>query len=71
MPLIEMYFGKGVLTDKQKADLSKKVTDLIGKEAKQLQHYTWDIIHEIPVQNWMVDRLTIPERKAKLMVGKK
>jgi len=35
MPLVEMYFGKGALTDEQKADLSRKVTDLIVKEAKQ------------------------------------
>ena len=71
MPLIEMYFGKGALTDEQKADLSRKVTDLIVKEAKQPQHYTWVIINEIPVENWMVDRLTLPELKAKLMAEKK
>jgi phenylpyruvate tautomerase PptA (4-oxalocrotonate tautomerase family) len=33
LPLIEMYFGKGALTAEQKADLSRKVTDLIVKEA--------------------------------------
>lgn len=66
MPLFEMYFGKGALTDKHKAELSRKVTDLIVKEANQPQHYTWVIIHEVPVENWMVDRLTLPELKAKL-----
>lgn len=71
MPLIEMYFGKGALTEDQKADLSRKVTDLVVKEARQPQHYTWVIIHEIPEQNWMVDRLTVPELKAKLMAEKK
>jgi 4-oxalocrotonate tautomerase family enzyme len=71
MPLVEMYFGKGALTNEQKADLSRKVTDLIVKEAKQLQHYTWVIIHEVPVENWMVDRLTLPELKAKLIAEKK
>ena len=71
MPLVEMYFGKGALTDEQKADLSRKVTDLIVKEAKQSQHYTWVIIHEVPVENWMVDKLTLPELKAKLMAEKK
>jgi 4-oxalocrotonate tautomerase family enzyme len=71
MPLIQMYFGKGALTDEQKADLSRKVTDLIVREAKQPQHYTWVIIHEVPGENWMVDRLTIPELKAKLMAEKK
>mgnify|MGYP001150824824 FL=1 len=71
MPLVEMYFGKGALTAEQKADLSRKVTDLIVKEAKQPQHYTWVIIHEVPVENWMVDRLTLPELKAKLMAEEK
>ena len=71
MPLIEMYFGKGALTDEQKADLSRKVTDLIVKEAKQAQHYTWVIIHDVPMENWMVDRLTLPELKRKLAAEKK
>jgi 4-oxalocrotonate tautomerase family enzyme len=70
MPLIEMYFGKGALTDEQKVDLSRKVTDLIVKEAKQPQHYTWVLIHELPAENWMVDRLTMPELKAKLIAEK-
>jgi len=71
LPLVKMYFGKGALTAEQKADLSRKVTDLIVKEAKQPQHYTWVIIHEVPAENWMVDRLTLPELKAKLMAEKK
>lgn len=70
MPLIIMYFGKGALTDEQKAELSRKVTDLIVKEAKQPQQYTWVIIHEIPVENWMVGRLTLPELKARLQAEK-
>lgn len=32
MPLVEMHFGKGALTREQKADLSRKVTDLLVKE---------------------------------------
>ena len=71
MPLIMMFFGKGALSADQKAELSRKVTDLIVKEAKQPQHYTWVIINEIPVENWMVDRLTLPELKAKLMAEEK
>lgn len=71
MPLIEMSFGKGALTPEQKADLSRKATDLIVREAKQPQHFTWVIIHEVPEENWMVDRLTIPELKAKLLAEKK
>jgi len=70
LPLIEMYFGKGALTDEQKAELSRKVTDLIVKEAKQPQQYTWVIIHEVPAENWMVDRLTLPELRVKLMEKK-
>ena len=70
MPLVEMYFGKGALTSEQKAELSRKVTDLIVKEANQPQHYTWVLIHEVPVENWMVDRLTLPELKAKLQSSK-
>jgi hypothetical protein len=31
----------------------------------------WVIIHEVPVENRMLDRLTIPELKAKLMAEKK
>ena len=71
MPLVEMYFGKGALTDQQKADLSRKVKDLIVEEANQPQHFTWVIIHEVPAENWMVDRLTLQELKAKLMAEKK
>jgi 4-oxalocrotonate tautomerase family enzyme len=70
MPLIQMYFGKGALTDEQKANLCRKVTDVVVAEAKQPQHYTWVIVHEIPGENWMVDRLTIPELKAKLTAEK-
>ncbi len=34
LPLIEIYLGKGVLTPEEKADLCRKITDLIVKEAK-------------------------------------
>lgn len=70
LPLVEIYLGKGALTNEQKAELSRKITDLIVKEAKQPQHYTWVIIHEVPIENWMVDRLTLPELKAKLIAEK-
>ena len=66
MPLVRMYFSEGELTSEQKADLSRKVTDLIVKEAKKSQHYTWVMIHELPAENWMIDRLTLPELRAKL-----
>lgn len=66
MPLVRMYFSEGELTTEQKADLSRKVTDLIVKEAKKSQHYTWVMVHELPAENWMIDRLTLPELRTKL-----
>jgi 4-oxalocrotonate tautomerase family enzyme len=66
MPLIEMTFVKGVLSDEEKANLCRKVTDVIVQEAREPQHYTWVIINEVPKNNWMVDRLTLPELQAKL-----
>lgn len=71
MPLVEMYFGKGTITDEQKVDLSRKVTDLVVKETKLPQHYTWVLVHEVPGDNWMIDRLTLPELRAKLQAEKK
>jgi len=71
MPLVEMYFGKGTITDEQKVELSKKVTDLVVKETKLPQHYTWVLVHEVPGDNWMIDRLTLPELRAKLQAEKK
>ena len=66
LPLIEIYLGKGVLNAKQKADLAKKITNLIVKEAKQPMQYTWVIIHELPEENWIIGGLTLSELKAKL-----
>lgn len=66
LPLIEIYLSKGVLTAKQKADLAKKITDVIVKEAKQPRQYTWVVIHELPEENWIIGGLTLPELKAKL-----
>lgn len=68
-----MYFPKGmsaIQTNEQKAELSRKVTDLIVQEAKVPQHYTWVIIHEVPAESWMIDKLTLPELKAKLQAEK-
>lgn len=71
MPLIMMFFGKVALSDEQKTDLSKKVTDLIVKESKQPKEGTWVIINEVPAENWLLGGLTISEFKAKLMSEKK
>ena len=66
MPLIQMYFGKGTLTEEKKVGLARKVTDLVVKETGQPQHYTWIVIHEEPSEHWMIDRLTLSELKAKI-----
>jgi 4-oxalocrotonate tautomerase len=70
MPLIMMYFGKGALADEQKADLSRKVTDLVANESKQPKEGTWVVISEIPAENWLLGGLTLPEFKAKLTAEK-
>ena len=67
MPLIEMTFGEGVLTAEQKTDLARKVTDLVVQVAKQPKEYTWVVIHEEPMENWLVGGLTVQEVKEKLM----
>jgi len=66
LPLIMIFLGKGVYTDEKKAELSRKVTDIVVNELNVPQHYTWVIINEIPAENWMIDRLTLPELKEKL-----
>ncbi|MFX0201015.1 MAG: 4-oxalocrotonate tautomerase family protein [Candidatus Hodarchaeota archaeon] len=71
MPLIEMTFGKDALTAEQKVNLAKKVTDLVVQEAKQPKDYTWVVIHEEPMENWLVGGLTMHEVKAKMMQEKK
>jgi 4-oxalocrotonate tautomerase len=69
VPLIMMYFGKGALTNEQKVDISRKVTDLIVNESKQPKQGTWVVINEIPAENWLLGGLTLPEFKAKLAQG--
>ncbi|MDD1669391.1 MAG: 4-oxalocrotonate tautomerase family protein [Methanomicrobiales archaeon] len=71
MPLVKVYLDKGSQTAKQRADLGRKITDLIVKETGMPQHYTWVMIHEIPEEDWFVDRLMVTELKAKLSAGKK
>lgn len=66
MPLVELYFGKGELSDEKKNILLKKVTDLIVEETQVPQQYTWVIMHELQPQNWMIDRLTVPELLKKI-----
>ena len=66
-----MFFCKGALSDEQKVDLSKKVTDLIVKETKQPKEGAWIVINEIPAENWTLGGLAIPEFKANLIAEKK
>ena len=66
MPLVKVYLDKGSQSAKQRADLARKITDLIVKETGMPQQYTWVMIHEIPEEDWIVDRLTVTELKAKL-----
>ena len=66
MPLIELTFGIGELSEEQKIRLCQKITDLVMKEAKVPQHYTWVMLHEIPAENWMIDRLTVPQLLAQV-----
>jgi len=55
----------------QRAELARKITDLIVKETGMPQQYTWVIIHEVPEEDWIVDRLTVTELKTKLSGKKK
>jgi 4-oxalocrotonate tautomerase family enzyme len=71
MPLVKVYLDKGSQTARQRADLGRKITDLIVKETGMPQQYTWVMIHEIPEEDWMVDRLTVMELKTKLAAGRK
>jgi len=71
MPLVKVYLDKGSQTPRQRADLGRKITDLIVKETGMPQQYTWVMIHEIPEEDWMVDRLMVTELKTKLAAGKK
>lgn len=66
MPLIKVYIDKGSMTPEQRADLGKKVTDLMVRETGMPQEYIWVMIHEIPEGDWIVDRLTVTELKKKL-----
>jgi len=71
LPLVMVYIGKGALSAEQRAELSRRITDVVVEVARQPQHYTWVIVHEVPEENWMVDRLTVPELKAKLRAERK
>jgi 4-oxalocrotonate tautomerase family enzyme len=66
MPLVKVYLDKGSKNAEQRADIARKITDLIVKETGMPQHYTWVMVHEIPEEDWIVDRLTVTELKAKL-----
>jgi len=58
--------GKDYLNAEQKANLCRKITEVIVKEGKMLQEHTWVIIHEVPRENWMANGETVPEILARL-----
>jgi phenylpyruvate tautomerase PptA (4-oxalocrotonate tautomerase family) len=59
-------FDKGSLSSAQRIDLARNMTDLMVKETGMPQHYIWVMVHEIPEEDWIVDRLTVTELKQKL-----
>jgi len=65
MPLVRMNFGLGILAEKRKADLSRKVIDLIAKETGKSN--TTVIIREIPQDNWIIERMPLWEFRGRLM----
>ncbi len=65
MPLVKVYLDKGSRSAEQRADLARKITDLIVKETGMPQQFTWVMIHEIPEEDWIVDRPVVTELKAK------
>jgi 4-oxalocrotonate tautomerase family enzyme len=71
MPLVKVYIDKGSQSAKQRADLAWKITDLMVKETGMPQQYTRVMMHEIPEEDWVVDRLMVTELKAKLAGTKK
>jgi 4-oxalocrotonate tautomerase family enzyme len=70
MPLVEMIFAQGTLSAEQKENLARKVTDLVVQEAKQPRDYTWVLIHEEPLENFLLGGLTIQEVRAKMQQKK-
>jgi 4-oxalocrotonate tautomerase family enzyme len=71
MPLVKVYIDKGSQSAEQRADLGRKITDVIVKETKMPQEFVWVMIHEMPEEDWLVDRLTVVELKKKLAESKK
>ena len=71
MPLVKVYLDKGSQSAQQRAELARKITDLIVKETGMPQAYTWVMIHAIPEEDWIIDRLTATELKTKLSGKKK
>jgi len=70
MPLVDIWLRKGVLSEEEKKNLVKSVTDVIVKEARQPKEHTWVLIHEIPPDDWIVGGLTVPELKKKMQEKK-
>jgi phenylpyruvate tautomerase PptA (4-oxalocrotonate tautomerase family) len=54
------------MSSEQRIDRARKMTDLVVKETGMPQHYIWVMVHEIPEEDGIVDRLTVTELKQKL-----
>jgi phenylpyruvate tautomerase PptA (4-oxalocrotonate tautomerase family) len=54
------------MSSAQRIDRARKMTDLVVKETGMPQHYIWVMVHEIPEEDGIVDRLTVTELKQKL-----
>jgi len=50
-----------------KTKICRKVTDMVVSVAKVLKQRTPITLHEIPIENWMIGRFTMPELLKKLM----
>ena len=66
MPLGDIYIDEDFQSPKQRADLARKITDLIIEELGKPQQCTWVMIHEILEDDRIVDRFTFTEMHAKL-----
>ncbi|ACL17777.1 tautomerase family protein [Methanosphaerula palustris] len=61
MPFVKIEHVAGEFSAEQRADLGREITDLVAKAAGVPPTLVWIVFHEIPAENWMIGRKTIPE----------
>jgi 4-oxalocrotonate tautomerase len=55
MPLVNVKLIKGVLTQAQKQEMIRKLTDaMVSIEGENLRHVTWVVIEEVESGDWGV-----------------